>query len=73
MAHKNTTCHDIASDGFDPSILSPGQLIQMVVDLRRRLDEQLAKVDCEWELVVIHHYTEREWETVTQVNNQLLT
>jgi len=48
MVHKNTTHHDVnASDEFDPSVLSYGQLVQMVVDLRRHLDEHRVKADRE--------------------------
>ena len=75
MTHKNAICHDAsASDKLELSILSRGQLIQMVVDLRQRLGKQRAHADCERELVAIHHdIAEREREAIIQVNHQLLT
>ena len=58
MAHKNTSRHDAnASDEFDPTDLSQGQLVQMVIDLQWRLDEHRAKVNRERELVAIHRDT----------------
>ena len=74
MTRKNNTRHDVnASDEFDPSALSRGQLVQMVIDLRWRLDEHRVKADRERELVAIYRdTTEREREAVTHVNHQLL-
>jgi len=35
MKHMSDTRHDVdVSDEFDPSVLSRGQLVQMVIDLR---------------------------------------
>jgi len=75
MAQKSTPRHKVrASDEFNPTALSRGQLVQLVIDLWKWLDNHRAKVDCERELVTIHHDTvEREREAVTQVNYQLLT
>ena len=75
MAHKNATRHDVnASDEFDPSVLSCGQLVQMVIYLQQRLGEHWAKAKHELELVAIHRdAAEREREAVMQVNHQLLT
>ena len=72
MAHKNATHYNTPGE-IDPSVLSRGQLIQMVIDLRWRLGEQRARVDRKRELVAIHRDTvEREREAVMQVNHQLL-
>ena len=75
MAYRSATGYDInTSDELDLSALPRGQVIQMVIDLRRRLDEHQAKADRQRELVAIHHDTaERAREAVTQVNHQLLT
>jgi len=55
MAYKNATRHDTNTHGeTDPLVLSRGQLVQMVIDLRRRLGEQRAKADRERVLVAIH-------------------
>ena len=75
MAYKNTARHDPNAFGeLELTALSRGQLVQTVADLRRRLGEQSAQVGCEREPVAIHRNTaERERETITQVNHQLLT
>ena len=70
----SATRHDVnASKEFNPSILSHGQLVQMVINLRRLLNEHRAKINRKRELIAIHHDTiEREREAVTEVNHQLL-
>ena len=75
MAHKKITRHvGNASDELDQSVLSRGQLVQMVIDLRRCLDEHRAKADRERELVAIHYNTtECKEGVVLQVNHQMLT
>jgi len=75
MAHRSATRHNInAPLELDPSALSRGQLVQMVIDLRCRLDEHRTKADRERELVTIHcNIVKRERETVTEVNHQLPT
>ena len=62
MAQKNAVRHDANdSDEFEPSILSRGQLVQMVIDPRRWLGEQRVQADRERELITIHPDTaERE-------------
>jgi len=75
MAHKNVTHHDTnAPDEIDPSVLSRGQVIQLVIDLRWQFGEQWAKTDHERELIAIHcDTTEHEREAITHVNHQFLT
>jgi len=74
MAHKNTTCQDVNTpDEFDPSVLSRGQLVLMVIDLRQWLNEHRAKADREPRTSRYpSHSTEREQKASTQVNHQLL-
>jgi len=71
MAHKSATRHDINTlDEFDLSALSGRQLVQMVIDLRRWLDEHRAKAERKRKLVTIHcDIAEREREAVTHVNH----
>ena len=75
MAHKNVTSHDANAPGkIDPSVISWGKLIPMVIDLWRWLGEHQSMTNRERALVPIHRDTaKREQEAVTQVNHQLLT
>ena len=58
MAHRSATRHDVnASNEFDPSALSCWKLVEMVIDLRLRLDEHQAKAGREREQVAIHRDT----------------
>ena len=74
MACRSAIRHDVkVPDEPEPSALSHGQLVHMVIDLQWQLGEHRAKTNRERELVAIHRDTaERERETVTQVNHQLL-
>jgi len=75
MAHKKAARHDANASGkLELAVFFRGQLVQMVVDLQRRLGEQRAQVDREREPVAIHRDTAKsEREAVSQVNHQLLT
>jgi len=72
-SHGTQERHHVSGE-FELSALSRGQLVQMVANLQRRLDEQRPQVEQERELIAIYRdTTEREQEAVTQVNHQLLT
>jgi len=74
MAHRSATPHDVmASDEFDPLVVSRRQLVLMVIGLRRRLDEHWVKANRERELIAIHCDTTEHEREVIQVNHQLLT
>ena len=75
IAYRSSSRHDVnAFNEFDPAALSRGQLVHVLIDLPRWLDEHRAKADRERELVAIHcDMAERERAAITQVNHQLLT
>ena len=72
MVHKNAARHDAnASDKLEPLALSRGQLVQVVIDLRRGLGEQWAWADREWDLIAIHRdiaKREREAEHMSNIS-----